>query len=331
MQWLQLDSVPPSTVEDLVAVRGQLVRLEVLRAGVDDLSCLLGRPSAHTSRRLRAFRRNYLLDNAAKAHATKGGAAGGAVTFVLPLDDFLETRGAKHVNPLWCNLLFLRLHNCGLTHFDSSLCLLPFVKQLDMSSNSMSSFKHLSGCLNLRVANFSSNRFTSLAKLGSEVSNIQRLNLSRNRIQWLRGVEHLPWLEALDMSHNLISHVDQVKHLLGLHRLNDLVLAGNPVASLFASSLTAEGGALGLEHRHPMWETLAQHQARVWSSGRAQRSLRLEEDSRPRRPEGSLHLYRLMVFAYFYPQLSSNGHYRSREMVILDGEAISDIENEIVK
>jgi hypothetical protein len=51
-----------------------------------------------------------------------------------------------------------------------------------------------------------------------------------------------------------------------------------------------------------------------------------EEDSRP---QGGL--YRIMVFAFFYPQLSPNGHYLTREMVTLDGEAISEIENAIIK
>jgi hypothetical protein len=38
-----------------------------------------------------------------------------------------------------------------------------------------------------------------------------------------------------------------------------------------------------------------------------------------------------MVFAYFYPEISPTGHYRSREMVTLDGEDISEIESEIIK
>ena len=339
LQWLQLVSVPPSTIEDFATLRGHLIRLEVRDAGLDDLAGLLGRPTHDTLRRLRVFRDSYVLGAAARAEARPGapasensgggigGEATGTVTFVLPLDDFTETRGTKHINLLWSKLLFLRIHHCGLTHFDRSLSLLPFLGHLDVSSNSISRFKHLGGCLKVRVANLASNKFSSSNSIGSALSNVQRLNLSRNSITSLRGLDQLHFLEELDLSFNQVSHVDEVQLLVGLRFLQDLTLAGNPIATLFSN--TANGA---LEHRHPMWETFVKQQQSVWqavSQNQRAGSMRRQEDSRLQ--WAGRELYRVMVFAYFYPEISPTGFFRTREMVTLDGEDISEVESSITK
>lgn len=339
MQWLQLISVPPSTIEDFVMLRSHLIRFEVRDAGLDELARLFGHPSADTSRRLRSFRDTYLHEAVDRSNmqaychdASSGGGHRrqtgivGPVTFVLPLDNFTEMKGTKLVNLLWSKLLFLRIHNCGLTHFDHSLSLLPFISHLDVSGNYLSKLKHLCGCLNLRVANLSTNLFSSVANIGIELSNVQSLNLSRNKIKSLKGMESLHFLEKVDVSYNQISRVSEVEHLVHLRFLQDLSLVGNPVATLFAFS----GSNDTILHRHPMWETFVRQQHRVWQElGQRSSNMHRQEDARLQWADRGL--YRIMVFAYFYPEISPTGHYRSREMVTLDGEDISEIESEIIK
>lgn len=337
LQWLQLVSVPPSTIEDFVTLRGHLIRLEVRDAGLDDLAGLFGTPTRDTLRRLQVFRDNYVLGAAARAKVWEGalacdgvaaGEATGPVTFVLPLDDFTETKGTKHINLLWSKLLFLRIHNCGLTRFDRSLSLLPLLSHLDVSGNSISRVIRLGGCLNLRVANLASNRFSSLTGIGGALSNVQRLTLSRNNITSLRGLAQLRFLEELALTFNQVSHVDEVQHLVYLRFLQELTLAGNPVATLFAN--TAANGAL--EHRHPMWDIFVKQQQCVWqevSQNQRTGSVRCQEDARLQ--WAGRELYRVMVFAYFYPEISPTGYFRTREMVTLDGEDISEIESSIIK
>jgi Leucine-rich repeat (LRR) protein len=157
--------------------------------------------------------------------------------------------------------------------------------------------------------------------VGRALSNIQRLNLSHNQLKSLQGLEQLQFLEKIDLSFNLLTFVDEVISLVKLKYLEDVVLTGNPIATLYANTETSIAGG----HRHPMWETLRQQQQRIVWQDRA----RTHQSAVLRLQEGNL--YRLMVFAYFYPELSSNGHYRNREMICLDGEVISELENEIIK
>jgi Leucine-rich repeat (LRR) protein len=340
LQWLQLINIPPSTIEDFSYLQKNLIRLEISNAGVNELSHLFGSPTLQTCQRLKTFRQHYLVNSETfeaaantsdtpQCHASSSTCAKSSpISYVLPLEEFMEAKGNTQINLLWANLLFLRMNNCGLTHLDSSLYLLPFVKQLDFSHNTISKFKYLKGCLNLRIANLSSNKFQSLVNIGSGLSNIQRLNLSHNTIKSLQGLEKLIFLEKLDLSFNVITNMDEVEHLVKLKYLEAIILTGNPMATLYANT---ESCGSQSSHRHPMWETFLKQQQRIWQST-SQRSHYLrqqEEDNRFFRSGESL--YRIMAFAYFFPELSSNGHYRTREMVILDGQEMSEMENEIIK
>ena len=323
LQWLQLINVPPSTIEDFHVLQRNLIRLEVVNAGVPRLCDLFGRPTKTTCRRLRRFRRSYYSNSQSTDvdvfHNTP-------VSYVLPLNDFLEAKGGSQVNLLWTNLMYLRIQNCGLTHLDSSLYLLPFIQQLDCSQNLISRFNYLKRCLNLRIVNMSHNLINNARNIGDALSNIQRLNLSHNKVNSLIGLENLIFLEKLDISYNEISFVDEVRHLVLLKYLEEIEMKGNPIATLYANS--DAGGAKS--HRHPAWEVLLQQQERVYHRvSESNNTSMLHDVNRLRRGSGAL--YRLMVFAYFYPELSCNGHYRNRDMICLDGEEISAIENEIVK
>lgn len=295
---------------------------------MNELAHLFGRPSKNTRRLLKSFRQMYvsISESSAGAEAVTQPPPplGAPLDYILPLDDFMETNGKERTTLLWPNLLFLRLTNCGLSNLDSSLYLLPVVKQIDISHNSISNFKYLRGCLNLRIANLSRNLFSSLRGAGSALLNIQRLNLSHNRLQSLRGLERLSFLERVDLSHNLISRADEVKHVLRLKKLEDLVLAGNPLATLYSESSD-------VAHRHPNWKALAsQHQQVLAHLSQRSQVSRKHGVTHSRLQSYSDSLYRLMVFAYFYPEISPSGHCRTRDMVILDGEAMSDIENEAI-
>lgn len=361
LQWLQLIHVPPSTIDDFPYLQNNLIRLEIMNAGVNELTHLFGSPTKEICGRLKKFRRNYTLnsksahsdsdhDRGQDSHAVTGSCGSltfgsrnvsglikkkEPITFVLPIDEFMETRGSKQINQLWPNLLFLRLQNCGLTHLDSSLYLLPFVKQVDVSGNSISNFKHLKGCLNLRIANLSHNLCHSLIDIGSSLASIQRLNLSHNRIHSLQGIDQLLFLEKLDLSNNRITHADEVQFLVKLSFLEDVVLSGNPMAAMYADVNTEACAERGQRypHRHPLWERFQQHQHRItqqYASLSTKSPAIRQLDTNPNRLGGGGGLYRLMVFAYFYPEISPTGHFRTREMPCLDGQEITEMENDII-
>jgi hypothetical protein len=62
------------------------------------------------------------------------------------------------------------------------------------------------------------------------VGNITKLVLRNNALASTRGIEKLYSLEALDLSHNIISTFREVELLGGVPALHSLWLEGNPVS-----------------------------------------------------------------------------------------------------
>ena len=65
----------------------------------------------------------------------------------------------------------------------------------------------------------------------SSLSSLTELNLRRNFIEHVTGLERLPMLQRVYLSHNLISSLGDIECLFKVKFLLELSLDGNPVAS----------------------------------------------------------------------------------------------------
>lgn len=77
---------------------------------------------------------------------------------------------------------------------------------------------------------FVGNRITSVSSLSS-LASLTELNLRRNFIERVSGIERLPMLQRVFLSHNLISALGDVDCLFQVRFLIELSLDGNPVSN----------------------------------------------------------------------------------------------------
>ena len=77
---------------------------------------------------------------------------------------------------------------------------------------------------------FVGNRITSVNSLSS-LASLTELNLRRNFIERVSGLERLPMLQRVFLSHNLISALGDVDCLFQVRFLIELSLDGNPVSN----------------------------------------------------------------------------------------------------
>jgi len=246
---LILDRVPPSTVEDIYSFRKRICRLEVINAGIPELRKLL----APIKRKYWAhFKPMHIGVSPSLYHIFPEYRNDPQHPLCSPSMDkngALKSTGDEdtdaYLRNCWLELTHLRLCNCGIARLDPSLHFLPHLKMLDLSYNDLSHVIHLHDCPDLAMLNLAHNRIRVLSNISLVVGGIQRLNLSYNEISMLDGIENLKHLTKLDLSHNLLDDVREVEHLVGLECLQELFLAGNPLA---ASRHTAAGTALQEQH-----------------------------------------------------------------------------------
>ncbi len=215
LQELVLDMVPPSTIIDLYELRHSLVTLEVLNAGIPDMS------KALTKGLRKSFFRKFtpMVLHKSEVNAPR--------RCTLPSEEG-ELSDLNQYK--WSKLTTLRLRNCGLCRMDASLQLFPFVNTVDLSHNQISNIVHLQSCHNLSNLDLSHNRVTVLSNLSRVVGNLLRLNLEGNQISNLDGIEKLYALESLDLSDNYIDDESEIKLLARLPCLESIYLEGNPLA-----------------------------------------------------------------------------------------------------
>ena len=77
---------------------------------------------------------------------------------------------------------------------------------------------------------FFSDHHRGALRLATVIPNITELHLAHNELTSLKGLERLAFLQFLDVRHNMLSHVVDVAAIVSLPLLNQLLLAGNPLA-----------------------------------------------------------------------------------------------------
>eukprot|EP00047_Mylnosiga_fluctuans_P005695 m.242145 g.242145 ORF g.242145 m.242145 type:complete len:1249 (+) comp13975_c0_seq1:105-3851(+) len=134
----------------------------------------------------------------------------------------------------WSHLESLDLHDNSLMAIDDSFKLFPALELLDLSANDLSAitadFKYLRSLTSLNLAD---NRVKTLRPLlESDVlgalKRLTILNVSSNGLTSLIGIEGLLALEELDVSHNQIDTIDEMRRVCHFAKLRRLAVAGNP-------------------------------------------------------------------------------------------------------
>ena len=133
----------------------------------------------------------------------------------------------------WSSLEMLHLEHNNITSLDDNMKLAPLLHTLTVSHNEITSIgdslRSLT-CLNTLVLSF--NQIWELKHSSFADLPLTSLNLAHNTLYSLDGLQHLPLLVYLDVSHNKISAFEDFAPLEPLAKLRDLVIAGNPVTSI---------------------------------------------------------------------------------------------------
>jgi DNA repair exonuclease SbcCD ATPase subunit len=83
----------------------------------------------------------------------------------------------------------------------------------------------------LERLNLSQNRLTDISPI-ADVTSLKQLNLAENHIQCLNGLDQLYRIEVLNLAHNNIADCESLSPLKALENLHDLSLLGNPICSI---------------------------------------------------------------------------------------------------
>ncbi|XP_068577535.1 leucine-rich repeat and guanylate kinase domain-containing protein isoform X2 [Cebidichthys violaceus] len=138
-------------------------------------------------------------------------------------------------------------HNRMTTMKDVLAC--SSLSHLDLGYNSFSEIRGLEQCCKLTNLNLEHNKISRISGLdgvplthlclrGNQleriegldyVKSLQVLDLSLNRITTLSGLQNLHLLGSINLEKNLISEIQECKHVHDLSLLRDLNLLGNPV------------------------------------------------------------------------------------------------------
>ncbi|KAG0568769.1 hypothetical protein KC19_6G044200 [Ceratodon purpureus] len=143
---------------------------------------------------------------------------------------FAEQTVEINVAQKWSRLAAVACPCNGLALMDESLQLLPVVDALDLSRNNFAKVANLQKCTRLKFLDLGFNHISSVASLNQVVGTITKLVLRNNALVSTRGIETLLSLEALDLSHNIISNFHEVEALGFLPALQSLWLNGNPIS-----------------------------------------------------------------------------------------------------
>lgn len=136
----------------------------------------------------------------------------------------------------WSALEDISCVSKSVTDLDRALGVLPRAVRLNLHDNNITELSSQLVCLRaLEELVFSCNQIVTLRPLlqpGSAryLSRLTVLNLSSNKIESLHGVERLTALVKLDVAHNEICDLDEVRRLIHLEALRHLWLEGNPVS-----------------------------------------------------------------------------------------------------
>jgi hypothetical protein len=199
---VRLDMIPPSIINGLYELRGQLQSLEITNSGIIDLSSIFI-PKAKEDRQLLA-----------------------SLMPIVTREDFNIPKQYQ-----WLQLISLKLTNCGIVRLDESFHFMPLLASLTIDNNNITRISHLQDCYRLKFLNFSSNRIANISNLQLVLGNVKVVDLSENQIEMLAGLQKLYSLQHINLSNNRIADFDEIHHLANLPMLEGIDLRGNAIAN----------------------------------------------------------------------------------------------------
>lgn len=136
----------------------------------------------------------------------------------------------------WSSLTHLDLSDNALRGIDASIALLPKLQTLLLDRNRILSIAYLNQLPCLSRLELSQNQIGECVDCHLELGNIRTLNLSQNRLRALYGFRKMYSLVALNVANNQVVEVTEVDHVAALPCLEELVLNGNPLATVVGES-----------------------------------------------------------------------------------------------
>lgn len=131
----------------------------------------------------------------------------------------------------WHSLTHINFSHNNITTFDTSMSLLPVLRQLDLSHNKINHLDlQLVTSPNLKTLSLASNDVYLISATDKPIDNLKNLNLSHNKIQNIEGLLCCQGLEDLNISYNKLALVGEVKVLASLSYLKKLAVDGNHFA-----------------------------------------------------------------------------------------------------
>ena len=137
-----------------------------------------------------------------------------------------------NISPKWAQLRDLNLSHNQISAIDLSISLCNRLETINLTGNKLTKLNYLTKLPYLISVVVSDNRITELPDLHLKLGNLVHLDLSRNKMSSLEGLACLYSLVSLDVSCNAIVRVTEVNHVARLPCLENLVLTGNPVATI---------------------------------------------------------------------------------------------------
>ncbi|KAI9594635.1 hypothetical protein BDF19DRAFT_423393 [Syncephalis fuscata] len=135
---------------------------------------------------------------------------------------------------VWPRLIALDLMNNSLTDIpDHPFLYVRHCMELNLSRNLFTTVPlSLKDLGQLRSLDLSHNKIESLTGVGELLPTLVQLSLASNQLQSIAGLEQLPRLERLDISHNRIQDPHEVNRLSSLLHLSHLQVEGNPLVEI---------------------------------------------------------------------------------------------------
>ena len=208
LNWLIIDGCPLNLINEFSKIQARLTKL--------------------TARYCLTTMKELLVDCVTERRSAPK--VKGAVESWRGLTTTRLTQNRVVVQP-WHQLMQLNLTHNKLAVFDTSLKLLPVLRNLDMSYNE---FVHLDlqqlCCPSLQYLNLSHNNIHFITGASLELGHLKSLILSHNKLETVGGLDCLRGVIELDISHNQFRVVNEISKLCVVSHMKYLSVAGNPFA-----------------------------------------------------------------------------------------------------
>lgn len=112
---------------------------------------------------------------------------------------------------------------------DATLSTLKGCRHLSLSTNNIEKISSLSGMENLKILSLGRNQIKKIENLDAIADTLEELWMSYNIVATLAGIEKLSALRVLFLSNNKLTSWAEIDRLAALDKLEDLLLAGNPL------------------------------------------------------------------------------------------------------